>query len=156
MQDNEKVGELYFVGENQYEDITYLGPYDYGVYDFTIAETQNGFLTMIAHLTSNFTENYDPNSMKFDIIIQNWVYQNNENQLALLVEYRTESETEDEDKEEENQILWYGIIFGFIVIFGYSSYLKYNYGDKGVLLAVVFITSYINGCIHDINRLSEI
>ena len=102
MQDNEKVGNLYFVGENQYEDITYVGPDSYNVYDFIISETQSGFLTMIAHLTSNFTENYDPNSMKFDIIIQDWIYQNSENQLALLVEYRTESETEskDEDREE--------------------------------------------------------
>lgn len=61
-----------------------------------------------------------------------------------------------ENKEEEHQILWYGIIFGFTVIFGYSLYLKYNYGNKGVLLAIVFIISYINGCAHDITRLSEI
>ena len=101
MQDNEKVGNLYFVGENQYEDITYVGPDSYNVYDFIISETQSGFLTMIAHLTSNFTENYDPNSMKFDIIIQDWIYQNSENQLALLMEYRTESETESKDEDED-------------------------------------------------------
>ncbi len=61
-----------------------------------------------------------------------------------------------EDKEEEHQILWYGIIFGFIVIFGYSLYLKHNYGYQGILLAVVFIISYIHGCMHDITRLSEL
>lgn len=99
MQNYEKVGALYFVGENQYNPITYVGPDSYGVYDFTISETQSGFLTMISHLTSNFTEYYDPNSMKFDIIIQDWIYQNNENQLALLVEYRTETETESSDEE---------------------------------------------------------
>jgi len=101
MQDNEKVGSTYYVGENQYEDITYVGPDIYGVYDFTISETQNGFLTMISHLTSKFTEYYDPNSMKFDIIIKNWVYQSNENQLALLVEYRTESKTESKDEDRD-------------------------------------------------------
>lgn len=100
MQDSEKVGALYFVGENYYEDITYVGPDNYGVYDFTISETQNGFLTMIAHLTSNFTDYYDPNSMKFDIIIQDWVYQSSENQLALLMEYRTETEIEYETDSE--------------------------------------------------------
>jgi hypothetical protein len=94
MQDSEKIGALYFVGENQYKNITYVGPDNYGVYDFTISENSNGFLTMIAHLTSNFTKYYEPNSMKFDIIIQDWIYQNNENQLALLMEYRTENETE--------------------------------------------------------------
>ena len=104
MQDNEKVGTLYFVGENQYEDITYVGPDSYDVYDFTISEAQNGFLTMIAHLTSNFTEYYDPNSMKFDIIIQDWIYQNNENQIALLMEYRTETETEYENENEEGYV----------------------------------------------------
>lgn len=103
MQDNEKVGDLYFVGENQYKDITYVGPDSYDVYDFTISETQNGFLTMISHLTSNFTEYYDPNSMKFDIIIQDWNYQNSENQLALLMEYRTESETENGDKQQNEE-----------------------------------------------------
>ena len=103
MQDNEKVGDLYFVGKNQYEDITYVGPDSYDVYDFTISETQNGFLTMIAHLTSNFTEYYDPNSMKFDIIIQDWIYQNSENQLALLMEYRTESDTENGDKQQNEE-----------------------------------------------------
>lgn len=98
MQDNEKIGLFYFVGENQYEDISYVGPDVDNVYDFIIHENPNGYLTMISHLTSNFTKYYDPNSMKFDIIIQDWFYQNNENQLALLVEYRTESETEsDED-----------------------------------------------------------
>lgn len=97
MQDDEKVGDLYFVGENQYETITYVGPDSSNVYDFTISETNNVYLTMIAHLTSNFTENYDPNSMKFDIIIQDWIYQNNENQLALLMEYRTENEMETDE-----------------------------------------------------------
>jgi len=100
MQDIEKIGELYFVGENQYKDITYVGPDSYGVYDFTISETENGFLTMISHLTCNFTEYYDPNSMKFDIIIQDWVYQSSENQLALLMEYRTETEIEYETDSE--------------------------------------------------------
>jgi hypothetical protein len=104
MQDIEKVGELYFVGENQYEDITYVGPDNYGVYDFTISETQNGFLTMIAHLTSNFTEYYDPNSMKFDIIIQDWAYQSSENQLALLMEYRTEDEMDSDETNEEGYV----------------------------------------------------
>jgi hypothetical protein len=94
MQDSEKIGTLYFVGENQYKNITCIGPDNYGIYDCTISEKHNGFLTMIAHLTSNFTKYYDPNSMKFDIIIQDWIYQNNENQLALLMEYRTENETE--------------------------------------------------------------
>ena len=94
MQDSEKIGTLYFVGENQYKNITCVGPDNYGVYDCTISEKSNGFLTMIAHLTSNFTKYYEPNSMKFDIIIQDWIYQNNENQLALLMEYRTENETE--------------------------------------------------------------
>jgi hypothetical protein len=98
MQDNEKIGSLYYVGENQYKDISYVGPDINNVYDFTIRENPNGYLTMISHITSNFTKYYDPNSMKFDIIIEDWVYQNNENQLALLVEYRTETETEsDED-----------------------------------------------------------
>lgn len=104
MQDSEKVGALYFVGENYYEDITYVGPDNYGVYDFTISETQNGFLTMIAHLTSNFTEYYDPNSMKFDIIIQDWDYQSSENQLALLMEYRTEDEMESDETNEEGYV----------------------------------------------------
>jgi hypothetical protein len=103
MQNNEKIGELYFVGENKYEDITYVGPNNYDVYDFTVSETSSGFLTMIAHLTSNFTEYYDPNSMKFDIIIQDWIYQNSENQLALLIEYRTESETESKDEDEDRE-----------------------------------------------------
>ena len=61
-----------------------------------------------------------------------------------------------EDKEEETQILYYGIIFGFIVVFGYALYLKSYYGNKGILLAIVFIISYINGCVHDITRLSEL
>lgn len=108
MQDYEKVGTLYFVGENQYEDITYVGPDSSNVYDFTISETQSGFLTMVAHLTSNFTEYYDPNSMKFDIIIQDWIYQSSENQLALLMEYRTEDEmeskSESDTKDEEGYV----------------------------------------------------
>ena len=98
MQDDEKVGEMYFVGENQYEAITYVGPDSYYVYDFTVSEKPEGFLTMVAHLTTNFTEYYDPNSMKFDIIIEDWVYQNSENQLALLMEYRTESEMETDEE----------------------------------------------------------
>lgn len=98
MQDNEKVGTIYFVGENQYEAITYMGPDSYDVYDFIISEKPEGFLTMVAHLTTNFTEYYDPNSMKFDIIIEDWVYQNSENQLALLMEYRTESEMETDEE----------------------------------------------------------
>lgn len=98
MQDDEKIGTLYFVGENQYEPITSVGPDSYNVYDFTISENINGFLNMIAHLTSNFTQNYDPNSMKFDIIIKDWSYQNNENQLALLMEYRTENEMETDEE----------------------------------------------------------
>jgi hypothetical protein len=100
MQDNEKIGEMYFVGENQYDPITYVGPDSYNVYDFTISEKAYGFLTMIAHLTSNFTTFYDPNSMKFDIIIQDWVYQNSNNQLALLMEYKTENEMETQEKDE--------------------------------------------------------
>ena len=104
MQDIEKVGTLYFVGENQYEDITYVGPDNYGVYDFTISEKQNGFLNMISHLTSNFTQYYDPNSMKFDIIIKDWVYQSSENQLALLMEYRTEDEMESDETNEEGYV----------------------------------------------------
>lgn len=100
MQDNEKIGEIYFVGENQYDPITYVGPDSYNVYDFTISEKAYGFLSMIAHLTSNFTTFYDPNSMKFDIIIQDWIYQNSDNQLALLMEYKTENEMETEEKDE--------------------------------------------------------
>ena len=112
MQDSEKVGALYFVGENYYEDITYVGPDNYGVYDFTINERENGFLTMIAHLTSNFTEYYDPNSMKFDIIIQDWDYQSSENQLALLMEYRTETEIEYEsDSETESSEYEEGYVY---------------------------------------------
>jgi hypothetical protein len=103
MQNSEKVGALYFVGENQYEDITYVGPDSSNVYDFTISETQSGFLTMFAHLTSNFTEYYDPNSMKFDIIIQDWIYQSSENQLALLMEYRTETETESKSESSDEE-----------------------------------------------------
>jgi hypothetical protein len=98
MQNNEKIGALYFVGENQYEPITYVGPDNHDVYNFTISESQNGFLTMISHLTSNFTKYYDPNSMKFDILIQDWIYQNTENQLALLIEYRTENEMETDEE----------------------------------------------------------
>lgn len=103
MQDNEKINVLYFVGENQYETITYEGPDSYNVYNFTISERQNGFLTMISHLTSNFTQYYDPNSMKFDIIIKDWIYQNNENQLALLMEYRTENEMETDEEDYVSQ-----------------------------------------------------
>jgi hypothetical protein len=69
--------------------------------------------------------------------------------LAPSVTYYTE------DKEEERQILYYGIIFGFIVISGYSMYLKKNYGMKGLMLAVVFIINYLNGCVHDIDRLTS-
>ena len=104
MQDDEKVSLFYYVGENEYEDITFVGPNNDEVYDFTIQEKPAGFLTMVAHLTSNFTEYYDPNSMKFDIIINNWIYQNPDSQLALLMEYRTEDEieTEEDDKKKEN------------------------------------------------------
>lgn len=104
MQDDEKVGLLYYVGENEYEDITFVGPNNDEVYDFTIQEKPAGFLTMVAHLTSNFTEYYDPNSMKFDIIINNWIYQNPDSQLALLMEYRTEDaiETEEDDEKSGN------------------------------------------------------
>lgn len=98
MQDSEKVATLYFIGENHYEPITSVGPDNYDVYDINISETRNGYLTMIAHMTSNFTNYYEPNSMKFDIIIQKWIYKNNENQFAILMEYRTESEMETDDE----------------------------------------------------------
>lgn len=58
-----------------------------------------------------------------------------------------------ENKEEEIQILSYGIIFGFIIVFVYAIYLKNNYGNKGILLSIVFLISYLNGCLEDINRL---
>jgi hypothetical protein len=103
MQDNEKIGSLYFVGDNEYETITYNGPDNYEIYNFTISEKPLGFLTMIAYLTSNFTEYYYPNSMKFDIIIQDWIYQNSENQLALLMEYRTEDQMETDEDEYVSQ-----------------------------------------------------
>jgi hypothetical protein len=132
MQDSEKVGTLYFVGENQYKNITYSGPDNYGVYDFTISENPNGFLTMIAHLTVNFTEYYEPNSMKFDIIIQDWIYQNNENQLALLMEYRTENETEYEtetsyeegyvsQKTSEPSLGYSALIWNNIIVYNNNS-----------------------------------
>jgi hypothetical protein len=99
MSDDEKVGDLYFVGSNEYETITYSGPDIYDIYNFTIQEKPEGYLTMIAYLTSNFTEYYNPNSMKFDIIISNWNYEHIENQLALLMEYRTETEMESSDED---------------------------------------------------------
>lgn len=98
MQDNEKVGNMYFIGSNEYKPITYLGPDMYDIYNFTIKEKSEGYLTMIVYLTSNFTQYYNPNSMKFDIIISNWNYQNSENQLALLMEYRTENEMESDEE----------------------------------------------------------
>ena len=106
MQDNETVGDMYYIGENGYNAITYDGPDLNNIYNFFIEEKPLGYLTMIAHLTTNFTNYYDPNSMKFDLVIQNWDFQSADNLLALLMEYRTETETEtsnDYDDEDDKK-----------------------------------------------------
>lgn len=61
-----------------------------------------------------------------------------------------------DDIEEERQILGYGIIFGYIIIFAYSIYLRSTYGYQGVILAIIFMINYINGCMSDIERLCEL
>ena len=92
MQDNEKIGQLYYIGDYGYEKINY-DVYNYDdVYEFHIREKSNNFLQIVLYLQNNFTEYYNPNIIKFDIIISNWYYENNENQLSLLMEYKTDSD----------------------------------------------------------------
>lgn len=60
------------------------------------------------------------------------------------------------NKGEEFQILMYGIILGFIVLYVYAIHLKQSYGLNGLLLSLLFFTGYLFGCTHDLTRLHEL
>ena len=58
-----------------------------------------------------------------------------------------------DDIEEETNILGYGIVIGFIIIFTYGLYLKDTYGYKGVILFIIYLIFYFIGSGYDIERL---
>lgn len=105
MQDDEKINDLYLVGSQGYENILYAGPDNSNIYSFYINEkitndNIGGFVNTISYITNNFTNYYSPNMLKFDVLINNWIFENPQNQLSVLIEYRTESETESEDSKD--------------------------------------------------------
>lgn len=114
IQDDEKIGPLYYIGENGYQTITYAYSDNIGVYEFNISEKQNGFIKIIMRLTNNFTDFHDPNTINIDITISDWYYQNDENQIALLVEYKT---IEDIDTYDD----------GYIYQKNHNTNLSYSY-----------------------------
>lgn len=61
-----------------------------------------------------------------------------------------------EDTNEEINILGFGIVIGFIIISVYGLYLKENYGNKGLILFIIYLISYLFGSSYDINRIINI
>jgi hypothetical protein len=130
MQEGEKVGKAYKIGSSEgYNDI-YPEPPDHPVYsyNFTIEEANNGPVTLIGHVVAIQNEFYDPSSLKFDLLFNDWQYQDAQNnQLAVLIEVRMETEMEYEKDGNE------GVIAQEASSSAYSAFewrTTFQYGDN--------------------------
>jgi hypothetical protein len=104
---NEKVGKAYKIGSRKggYNDIYPKPPKNPTSFNFTIEEANNGPVTLIGHVVAVENEFYDPSSFKFDLLINDWQYQDAQNnQLAVLIEVRMETEMEYEEDDKDGAI----------------------------------------------------
>ncbi len=60
------------------------------------------------------------------------------------------------NKDEEFNILIFGIVFGFIVIFSYGIYLENKYENKGKIYYYLLLFCYFYGCYYDVLKIMSI
>jgi len=85
----------YKIGTKGFSEIVLTGPSAVdGSYQITTAENSGGFVTFTVHIAphQNTTSGYTPNTIKFDMNVQNWQYSVITNKVALITEMQNDGD----------------------------------------------------------------